>query len=101
MILAQGAIKGKVTDKVTAKPLAHVQAIAVLKGSLIDSAYTDSAGSFIMKPVPAGFYSIKAAAPNHSYSGMDNVFVADNKMTYLAIEMMPLPKKKQHQHKKH
>ncbi len=79
-----GAIRGKVKDKSSGKPLQHVEVI-VVKTKL--GATTDKEGNYMIKSLPAGIYTIEAKLLGYEPVVFDNIKIERGKTTILNIGM--------------
>lgn len=82
--LAEGTIAGKVTDGENGDGLrgASVQVLTTKKG-----AYTDTKGTFRIKKVPAGTYTLKFTFVGYDTKTIENVVVKDEETTTIAVVM--------------
>jgi hypothetical protein len=82
-VFAQGAIKGKLTDKNTKEGIPFANVIAEVNGALVAGANTDINGEFIIKPLNPGVYDIKASYIGYQPKLVKGVQVGADKTTYL------------------
>ncbi|MCQ2295322.1 MAG: TonB-dependent receptor [Bacteroidales bacterium] len=93
-VLAQGIIKGAITDPKTKEPVPFANVVAQQDGKTIKSAQTDINGEFMMKGVPVGQYTIKASCvgfPNYERPGFtvkaSGVSICNIEMTQQSIAL--------------
>lgn len=79
-----GSIEGKVTDAESGDLLrgATISITSIKKG-----AYSDTKGSYRLKKVPAGTYSVKVSYVGYQTTTLDGVVVTDNAVTTLNIQL--------------
>jgi len=85
-----GTISGKVTNKDTGDPLAGCNVILVGKEM---GAATDINGTFLIKDVPTGTYTLKATYIGYAAVKIERVKVKAKSNTVINIEMLLLPLK--------
>ena len=61
-LLAQGTMKGTITDAKTKEPLPFVNVIAKQDGQQIRGGQSDFDGIFTIKPLPVGKYDIEVSS---------------------------------------
>jgi hypothetical protein len=85
--LAQGAIKGKLTDKNTKEGIPFANVIAEVNGALVAGAQTDINGDFIIKPLNPGKYDLKASYVGYQAQLVQGLIVTGDKTSYQDIKL--------------
>ena len=80
-----GTIKGKITDKLSEKPLQGV--IIVLVNSENNTSETDENGNFILQNVPIGRQVIDISFAGYENSSVPNIDVTSGKDVFLNIAL--------------
>lgn len=65
-VLAQGTIKGTITDPKTKEPVPFANVVAKQDGKQIKGTQTDIDGNFTLKPLPVGQYDIQASCVGYN-----------------------------------
>ena len=65
-VLAQGTIKGTVTDPKAKEPVPFANVVAMQDGKQIKGTQTDINGEFTLKPLPVGQYDIKVSCVGYN-----------------------------------
>jgi hypothetical protein len=82
-----GEIRGKVTDASTKSPLDFLTLIVKMDGLNKGGAYTDEDGTYNIKALPPGDYTVTAKYVGYSDQIIPGVVVTANNITYVNIEM--------------
>lgn len=82
-VLYKGAIKGKIIDADTRKPIAHATAEVKDYGS----ATTDNEGNFLLQDVPAGLDIVNGSASGYSSTQKQIDIIADETTEEIEIEL--------------
>lgn len=82
-----GAIKGKLVDKATKEGIPFAVITCSLNGVNAGGATTDLNGEFMLKPLSAGSYNVKAQYTGYQPTEMKGIMVGELKTTYITIEM--------------
>ena len=83
----QGALKGKVLDKVTREPLPFVNIIVEVGGTSVGGSASDFDGNFMIKPIPPGRYDVKATYVGYKPTMYKGVIIVADQIQFLDIEM--------------
>jgi len=85
MSSAQGRLKGKITDGKEPIPYA---CIVVFQGDKrINSCFSDLDGNYMINPIPAGKYDVKALLVDYKPRIIKNVIIKNNEVTYLDFKL--------------
>ena len=83
-----GELRGKITDSKTNKPLDYASVCIKQNGVIKAQVLTDDSGSFIIKPLAAGKYSLEASFLGYMSTVIDGIIIARNQTTYKNISMI-------------
>ncbi len=87
-LLAQsGSLQGTVLDKETGEPIPFANVVVESGGSLIGGGITDFDGKYIVKPIPAGKYSVKASYVGYTTMIQEGVVINAEKITFLKLKL--------------
>lgn len=82
-----GTLKGKVIDKVTKEPLPFVNIVVELGGEQVNGATTDFDGNYLIKPIEAGKYDVKASYVGYKPLMIRGVAIFGNQIRFMDIQM--------------
>ena len=85
--LAQGTIKGTITDKKTNEPLPFVNVVILQDGKQVHGGTTDFDGVFTIKPVNVGKYDIKVSSVGYNPYERTGVQVKATGFTVVDIQL--------------
>jgi outer membrane receptor protein involved in Fe transport len=83
----QGALKGKVLDKITKEPLPFVNIVVEVGGTNVGGSASDFDGNFMVKPIPPGKYDVKATYIGYKPTMYTGVTIAADNIQFLDIVM--------------
>lgn len=88
--LAQGTLRGNVTDKKTGEPLSFCD-VRVFEGSTncVDSTHTDLDGNFILRNLPRGTYNVLVANFGYKIYKRKGVRVKEAGFTVMDVQLEP------------
>lgn len=86
-VLAQGTIKGTVTDPKAKEPVAFANVVALQDGKQIKGTQTDINGEFTLKPLPVGQYDIKVSCVGYNTYTREGFTVKASGISPINIEM--------------
>ena len=82
-----GTLKGKVIDKTTKEPLPFVNIVVELGGEQKNGTTTDFDGNYLIKPIDAGKYDVKASYVGYKPLMIRGVVIFGNQIRFMDIEM--------------
>lgn len=86
-VLAQGTIKGTITDPKTGEPVAFANVVAKQDGKQIKGTVTDMEGNFTIKPLDVGQYDIQASCVGYQSYTRQGFNVKASGISVCNIEM--------------
>ena len=78
-----GTLKGVITNRITGAPVDYANVVIMKNGVQKGGTSTGSDGSFTIKPVEPGTYTVKASFAGYTTFSLEGVIVSSNKITYL------------------
>jgi len=78
-----GTLKGVITDRVTGKPVDFANVVIMKNGVQKGGTSTGLDGSFTIKPIEPGTYTVKASFTGYTSFSLEGVIISANKITYL------------------
>ena len=81
-----GTLKGKITDRITGKPVDYANVVIMKNGVQKGGTATGLDGSFTIKPIEPGTYTVKASFTGYTTFSLEGVIISANKITYLTGE---------------
>ena len=78
-----GTLKGVITNRITGAPVDYANVVIMKNGVQKAGTSTGSDGSFTIKPVEPGTYTVKASFAGYTTFSLEGVIVSSNKITYL------------------
>lgn len=78
-----GTLKGVITNRITGAPVDYANVVIMKNGVQKGGTSTGSDGSFTIKPVDPGTYTVKASFAGYTTFSLEGVIVSSNKITYL------------------
>ena len=82
-----GALQGKVTDSETKEPIPFANVIVEKDGKVIGGGSTNIDGNYKIKPLPAGYYSVKISYVGYSKLETRGVAINSDKIRFLDIKL--------------
>ena len=82
-----GALKGKVLDKVTKEPIPFANIVLENKGSQVGGATSDFDGNYMIKPIPPGQYDLKATFVGFQTVIIQGVIIGGDQIRFYDIEL--------------
>lgn len=82
MFAQSGTLQGKVIDAATGEPIPFANVSVELNGQIITGGMTDFDGKFVIKPIPAGTYDVKASYVGYSPLMYKGVKIMAGKITF-------------------
>ena len=79
-----GTLKGVITDRVTGDPVEFANVVIMKNGVQKGGTSTGLDGSFTIKPIDPGTYTVKASFTGYTTFSLEGVIVSANKITYLS-----------------
>ena len=90
VVFAQsGTLQGKVIDATTGEPIAFANISIELNGQLITGGMTDFDGKYVIKPIPAGTYDVKASYVGYHTLQYKGVKIMAGKITFQDFRISP------------
>ncbi|MBQ0015749.1 MAG: carboxypeptidase-like regulatory domain-containing protein [Bacteroidales bacterium] len=87
--LAQGTLKGTITDSKTQEPLPFVNVVAKQDGQQIRGGQTDFDGVFTIKPLPVGKYDIEVSSVGYQKYVRTGITVTASGFTIADVQLVP------------
>ena len=81
-----GTLKGIITDRVTGNPVDFANVVIMKNGVQKGGTATGLDGSFTIKPIDPGTYTVKASFTGYTTFSLEGVIISANKITYLTGE---------------
>jgi len=78
-----GTLKGVITDRITGKPVDFANVVIMKNGVQNGGTSTGLDGSFTIKPIEPGTYTVKASFTGYTTFSLEGVIISSNKITYL------------------
>ena len=78
-----GTLKGVITDRITGKPVDFANVVIMKNGVQKGGTSTGLDGSFTIKPIDPGTYTVKASFTGYTTFSLEGVIISANKITYL------------------
>ena len=78
-----GTLKGIITDRITGKPVDFANVVIMKSGVQKGGTSTGLDGSFTIKPIEPGTYTVKASFTGYTTFSLEGVIISANKITYL------------------
>ncbi|MDC0201768.1 carboxypeptidase-like regulatory domain-containing protein, partial [Flavobacteriales bacterium] len=78
-----GTLKGVITDRITGKPVDFANVVIMKNGVQKGGTATGLDGSFTIKPIDPGTYTVKASFTGYTTFSLEGVIISANKITYL------------------
>ena len=78
-----GTLKGVITNRVTGAPVDFANVVIMKNGVQKGGTSTGLDGSFTIKPIDPGTYTVKASFAGYTTFSLEGVIVSANKITYL------------------
>ena len=78
-----GTLKGVITDRVTGNPVDFANVVIMKNGVQTAGSSTGLDGSFTIKPIDPGTYTVKASCTGYTTFSLEGVIISANKITYL------------------
>ena len=78
-----GTLKGVITDRVTGNPVDFANVVIMKNGIQTAGSSTGLDGSFTIKPIDPGTYTVKASFTGYTTFSLEGVIISANKITYL------------------
>ena len=78
-----GSLKGVITNRITGKPVDFANVVIMKNGVQKGGTSTGLDGSFTIKPIDPGTYTVKASFAGYTTFSLEGVVVSANKITYL------------------
>lgn len=88
-LLAQGTMKGTITDAKTKEPLPFVNVVAKQDGQQIRGGQTDFDGVFTIKPLPVGKYDIEVSSVGYKKYVRNGIQVTASGFTVVDVVLEP------------
>ncbi|MCK4661946.1 MAG: carboxypeptidase-like regulatory domain-containing protein [Bacteroidales bacterium] len=82
-----GTLKGKVLDESTGEPIPFANVIIELDGSMVSGGISDFDGNYIIKPIPAGKFTVKASYVGYSTLQLNGVLINTDKIRFLDLKL--------------
>ena len=78
-----GTLKGVITDRITGKPVDFANVVIMKNGVQNGGTSTRLDGSFTIKPIEPGTYTVKASFTGYTTFSLEGVIISANNITYL------------------
>ena len=78
-----GTLKGVITNRVTGAPVDFANVVIMKNGVQKGGTSTGLDGSFTIKPIDPGTYTVKASFAGYTTFSLEGVIISANKITYL------------------
>ncbi len=88
-LLAQGTLKGVITDSKTKEPVPFAAVVAKQDGKQVRGTQTDFDGNFTIKPLNVGKYDIEVSCVGYSKYQRTSVNVTASGFTVVNVELVP------------
>lgn len=82
-----GTLKGYILDKADNAPVDSVVVMVSVGTVTVGSAVSDSAGYYVVGPLPPGRYSVVAQFPGYVITTVQEVIVSSDKTTYIDLKL--------------
>ena len=79
-----GTLKGVVTNRATGEPVDFANVVIMKNGVQKGGTSTGLDGSFTIKPIEPGTYTVKASFAGYTTFSLEGVIISANKITYLS-----------------
>ena len=78
-----GTLKGVITDRITGQPVDFANVVIMKNGVQKGGTSTGLDGSFTLKPIDPGTYTVKASFTGYTTFALEGVVISANKITFL------------------
>ena len=78
-----GTLKGVITNRATGAPVDFANVVIMKNGVQKGGTSTGLDGSFTIKPIDPGTYTVKASFAGYTTFSLEGVIISANKITYL------------------
>lgn len=85
----QGTLQGKVIDATTGEAIPFANVSIELNGQIITGGMTDFDGKYVIKPIPAGTYDVKASYVGYKSLQYKGVKIMSGKITFQDFRISP------------
>ncbi|MCK4407908.1 MAG: carboxypeptidase-like regulatory domain-containing protein, partial [Bacteroidales bacterium] len=82
-----GALKGKITDKLTKEPIPFANLVIEVGGTQIGGSTSDFDGNYTIKPIPPGKYDLKATFVGYKPILVKGIIIVADQIRFYNIEM--------------
>ncbi len=84
-----GTLKGTVIDSITKEPISFASVIIEKNGKQIGGTVADFDGNFVIKPIPAGIYDIKAVFVGYHKVFIKNIEIKSDSISHFCFILNP------------
>lgn len=86
---SSGTLQGTVVDPGTGEAIPFANVTIESDGSIITGGMTDFDGKYVIKPIPAGKYNVKASCVGYNASQINGVLIKAGKITFQDFKITP------------
>ncbi|OFX28513.1 MAG: hypothetical protein A2033_01765 [Bacteroidetes bacterium GWA2_31_9] len=86
---SSGSLQGSVVDPESGEAVPFANVTIESDGSVITGGMTDFDGKYVIKPIPAGKYNVKASSVGYNASQINGVLIKGGKITFQDFKIAP------------